>query len=1112
MKKTLLLFFGLFTLITFAQQQTVSYSVNPATFEETTAITITINGSSINEAAWGVTGNALYLWAWAFDTSGSTQKGTPNNGDWTASTEASRFTYNSATDTYTKTITPTAYYNTAGIGKIGFLIKAKDGTGDKKSQDILVAVGSFQVALSAPVENSSTVIASGTNFNIVATNTNGDASYVLKANGVVLNSNLSTASYSYTHAAVATNQNYELVVSQGSNVVSKKFSVIVNPNTVSETMPAGLVDGINYNIVDATRATLVLDAPLKDFVYVAGSFNNWQPTPSYAMKKDPNSGKFWLELTGLVSGENNTYQYWVVKTNPIANSPSLVKTADPYSTLVLSPYDDSGIPSTTYPNMPAYPVGQSFEVTVLKTGQTPYNWQVSNFVKPEKEKLVVYEVLVRDFDASRNFQSLIDRIDYFKNLKINAIQLMPIMEFEGNESWGYNTSFHMALDKFYGPSDKLKEFIDLCHQNGIAVILDVALNHAFGRNPMVRMWMNDPDGDGFGSPTAENPYFNTVAKHSYNVGEDFNHQQARTQNYVQRVIKQWVEEYKIDGFRWDLTKGFTQNCTASDESCTNSYQQDRVDVLKSYADYSWSLDPTHYTIFEHLGTDAEEQQWANYKITETPSKGIMMWGNMNSTYNELSMGYAANIARMNNSSRGFTANRLMGYAESHDEERLMYKNLQFGNSTNTTHNVKNLNTALSRMSAIGAVSLLVPGPKMIWQFGELGWEPSIFSCNNGSVNTSNDAIPGDCKLDTKPQPQWTNNWLENANRNKIYKNWSTMIALKIAEPVFSGTATMVNASSLYPNIRITNPALANTELKDVLIIANFNVTQQNVVSGFPYAGTWYNLMDNSTLNVTDINAAISMPPGGFRIYGNQKSKLDIQSLNFELPIDNFSIESKGETCLGKNNGEININAIESYDYTATVNGKTYNFVNNRLVIPNLTPDTYTVCISVGGKIFEQCYNVTIPKGTMITAKSTVLSNKVSVEIENGTAPYQVFVNGVVLFETASSSFSIDAQSGDFLEVKTAKACEGIYSNKIDNSLGILSLYPNPTADIFEISLPESKSKVEIALYNVSSQLISKQVYPVVNDKVELSLASQTAGIYFAKIYLDNPKVLTIIKK
>ncbi|HEX8014551.1 MAG TPA: alpha-amylase family glycosyl hydrolase, partial [Flavobacterium sp.] len=700
------------------------------------------------------------------------------------------------------------------------------------------------------------------------------------------------------HTNITTNQSYELLVTQGAVTISKKFSVIVNPNTVSEAIPAGLVDGINYNTGDATKATLVLDAPLKDFVYVAGSFNNWQPSSAYAMKKDPTSGKFWLELSGLVSGANNTFQYWVGDATPLANSPSLVKVADPYSTLVLSPYDDGSIPAINYPNMPAYPSGQQFEVTVLKTGQTPYNWQVTNFAKPEKDKLVVYEVLVRDFDANRNYQSLIDRIDYFKNLKINAIQLMPVMEFEGNESWGYNTSFHMALDKFYGTSDKLKELIDLCHQNGIAVILDVALNHAFGRNPMVRMWMNDPDGDGFGSPTTENPYFNTVAMHSYNVGEDFNHQSIRTQNYVKRVVKQWVEEYKIDGLRWDLTKGFTQNCPSNvaggQEPCTGNFQQDRVDVLKSYADYSWSLDPTHYTIFEHLGTDLEEQQWANYKIAESPSKGIMMWGNLNNAYNELSMGYTSNISRMTSSSRGFTTNRLIGYAESHDEERLMYKNIQYGNSTNSAHNVKTLSTALSRMSAIGAVSLLVPGPKMIWHFGDLGWDSSIFTCNNGTVNDASATISGDCKLDTKPQPQWTGNWLANSGRSKIYNDWAKMITLKTKEPVFSGTATMANTSSLYPNIKITNAALNSTQLKDVLIIANFNVTTQNVATGFSYLGTWYNLMDNSTINVTDVNAVISIPAGEFRIYGNKQASLAIEDFEkgnsvslYPNPVSNY---------------------------------------------------------------------------------------------------------------------------------------------------------------------------------------------------------------------------------
>ena len=639
----------LFVVAANAQQITVS----PAVFQVNEPITITASFASGVCNEMGADPAKVYMHSGIGDEANpwATAK-----GNWGVDDGIGLMTRNS-NGTWSITITPSVYFGLtsgqqASATKMGLVFRNANGSQTLKlapsCSDFFIKVGAFQVSLTTPLENSNTIVASGGNLSINAANTNGVASYSLKSNGVVINTNASTSSYSFNHMNITSNQNYELSITQAGVTIIKKFTAIVNPTTILEAMPAGLVDGINYNTLDVTKATLVLDAPLKDFVYVAGSFNNWVPTSAYAMKKDPISNKFWLELTGLVSGVNNTYQYWVVANSPIANSPSLVKTADPYSTLILSPFDDSGIPSASYPNMPVYPVGQEREVTVLKTGQTPYSWQVTDFVKPEKEKLVVYEVLVRDFDAGRNYQSLIDKMDYFKNLKVNAIELMPVMEFEGNESWGYNTSFHMALDKFYGTSDKLKEFVDLCHQNGIAVILDVALNHAFGRNPMVRMWMNDPDNDGWGSPSAENPYFNTVAKHSYNVGEDFNHQQMLTQNYVKRVIKHWVEEYKIDGLRWDLTKGFTQNCTAGDESCTNSFQQDRVDVLKSYADYSWGLDPTHYTIFEHLGTDAEEKEWANYRITDPISKGVMMWGKMTQAYNQLSMGYASdsNISRM----------------------------------------------------------------------------------------------------------------------------------------------------------------------------------------------------------------------------------------------------------------------------------------------------------------------------------------------------------------------------------------------------------------------------------------------------------------------------------
>ena len=798
-------------------------------------------------------------------------------GSWGSNTAQPALTLVSG-NIYRLTLTPTilSYYGvTSGsVTKINLVFRSDSGTA--QTVDLELNVGAFQSTLVQPTINSTTVINSGGSLSVSANNTGGNASYNLKANGVSINTVSSASAYTYTHTNITTNQNYELVISMGGASQSRFFNVMVNPGTVSQALPSStLVDGINYNS-DTSKATLVLDAPGKDFIYVAGSFNNYQPTTSHAMKKDPASGKFWLELTGLTPGVNYNYQYWVVDMTPIAGSPALVKTADPYSTLVLSPFDDPYIPSSTYPNLPAYPAGQQREVTVLKTGETPYNWQVTNFNKPKKEDLIVYEVLIRDFDQTRSFQGLINRIDYFKNLKVNAIQLMPVMEFEGNESWGYNSVFHMALDKFYGPKEKMKEFVDLCHQNGIAVILDVALNHAFGRNPMNRMWMNDPDGDGWGGPASDSPYFNMVATHSYSVGNDFNHQQSRTQTYVKRVVKQWIEEFKIDGFRWDLTKGFTQNATGSD-AYTNAYQQDRVDILKNYADYSWSLDPTHYAIFEHLGADNEEKEWANYRLSETPSKGVMMWSEMTYAYTQLIEGYAdgADIYRIGSDAHsGFLGKRVMGYPESHDKERLMYSAMTYGNSAGTGSPFGNLNNALGRMSAIGATSILVPGPKMLWHFGALGMQNSIYDCNNGTVNTESDPTSGDCKLNTKPQPQWTENWLGVTERAKIYNDWAKMIALKVNEPVFEGSyAISPDGNNVKQRIYIYDNALPSTQLKNVVVLANFSVANLTLVPSFPYTGTWYNLMDNTSINVTDVNAPIAINTGQYFVYGNKLATL-----------------------------------------------------------------------------------------------------------------------------------------------------------------------------------------------------------------------------------------------
>lgn len=910
MKQIIVLITLIISSLAFSQQQTGSFSITPSSFSVNDEITITVSG--VDPTIWNDgQPNNIYLWAWYFNSCGEFVSGPVNgNGDWDNSEDYLQLT-NNGNGTYSYVLTPSVFFADSDISEIGILVKAEDGTGDDKTQDYLFYVGQGIVINISNPSGNSVVINSGDNLSISASMASQGITQVGVAfetffNEVSQNTGTGFPNYGTTLTNQTNSGTVRVQATYMGEIASCSFEVIIAPTVTEQALPAGMIDGINYNTLDTSKATLVLNAPLKNFIYISGSFNNYNPDNTYLMKKDPSTGKFWLELTGLTSGQIETYQYWVYALNPVTNSPQLVKTADPFSTLVLSPFDDPWIQASTYPNLPTYPSGQEREVTVLQTGQTSYSWVVSNFIKPKKEDLIIYEVLIRDFDANRNYQDLIDKIDYFKNLNINAIELMPVMEFEGNESWGYNTAFHMALDKFYGTEDKFREFVDLCHQNGIAVILDIALNHAFGRNPMNRMWMDDTDNNGWGDPSSENPYMNQVATHSYSVGSDFNHQSQLTQNYVQRVIKHWIEDFKIDGFRWDLTKGFTQNCTSGNETCTNNYQADRVAVLKAYADYSWSLDPDHYVIFEHLGGDTEEQEWANYRLGE--GKGIMMWSEMWNSYKNLAQGQSSNIDRMGHTAHGFTGKRTLGYPESHDKDRLMYEMFQFGEVGVSG----NLNADLQRMSSLGAIFLTIPGPKMIWHFADLGMDNSIWLCSDGvTVNSDYDGNgDGDCKLDTKPQPQWAENWLGDANRKQIYDDWSRLNWLKINEAVFEGDYS-ITTNTLTPKIYIWDNALLN--LKNVVILANFDVTSQNVTPDFPYTGTWYNLMDDTgstSINVTNTATPISIPAGEFRIYGNQSVTLGTDIFETNLGLIIYPNPAKSTFSINKN-----ISTLKIYDIT-----------------------------------------------------------------------------------------------------------------------------------------------------------------------------------------------------
>ncbi|MDN3664828.1 alpha-amylase family glycosyl hydrolase [Algibacter miyuki] len=617
--------------------------------------------------------------------------------------------------------------------------------------------------------------------------------------------------------------------------------------TIEAALPKDLLDGINYDETDNTKVTLVLFAPEKQFVHVIGDFNNWTISDAFLMKKDSLKNRFWLELTNLTPQSNHMYQYFVDAT---------IKIADPYSTIVLTEWNDQHINAVTYPNLPAYPTGKTnHHVTLLRTGDAEYNWQIHNFTPPQKTDLVIYELLIRDFDALHSFDALKSRLDYLENLGINAIELMPINEFDGNESWGYNPSFHMALDKYYGTQNAFKNLVDACHRRGIAVILDVVFNHASGQNPYYRLWNTD-NGNYSGKATTKNPFFNKIPKHAYNVFNDFNHSTTATREYVKRITQFWIDEYKIDGFRWDLTKGFTQNCSENNERCTGRFQQDRVDVLKTYADYQWDKKDDFYIIFEHLGDITEENEWANYRINE--GKGIMLWNNLNGLYNNATTSIhskgKSNFENISYKKKGFAqAKSAISYMESHDEERMMYRNLHFGKS-NKNYNVKLINTALKRMELAGAFFFTIPGPKMIWQFSELGYDISIDE--NG--RTGNKPI------------HWE--YFENPNRKNIYNTWAKLIRLKQNEPIFKTTNLKVdtNKKSGLKRIHLTLSNATSKQIKNLTIIGNFGITTQNINPSFQQTGTWYNILDKNTpLEVTNTKALITLAPGEFIIYSDK---------------------------------------------------------------------------------------------------------------------------------------------------------------------------------------------------------------------------------------------------
>lgn len=819
---------ALLLIMTFSAKGLIGQVIvtSPAIITDEDEVLITFNASQGGGGLAGYTGD-VYAHTGVIIEGNSTWQHVI--GSWGNNTNQPKLT-RIAPDTYTLLISPSIreFYNVPSgevIKKLAFVFRASAGSPQTEDLFIDVFENSLSVLLTSPPKdqnfadlNQSIVVSANSLFsNQLSLYVNNEL--IAQTSENTISHTLVTDAYGiYRIRAEATN---------GTETKKDSTYLFVRPDVPVAELPAGLIEGINY-LGPNTAALVLADPPaLKEYAFVIGDFNNWEVNNDSYMNRTPDGKYFWITLDGLNPETEYAFQYYI---------DGELKLADPYTHKVLDPWNDKYISNSTYPNLKPYPESKtSGVVSVLHTGKPVYEWQTTNFIAPDNDKLVIYELHIRDFLETRDVKTLMDTLDYLQDLGVSAIELMPINEFEGNDSWGYNPAFYFATDKAYGTENDYKAFIDECHRRGIAVIIDMVLNHSYGLSPLVQMYF-DPSAGEYGQPSADNPWYNEVCPHEpYCWGYDFNHQSTYTRAFIDRVNAYWLQEFKVDGFRFDFTKGFTNRPGGSTQG--SAYDNTRVANLKRMADKIWETNPEAYVILEHFADNTEEKELSNY--------GMMLWGNLNHAYCQLSMGYMSqsDIKWGSYIQRGWDNAHLVSYMESHDEERMMFKNLTYGNSNLLNgYDIKDEVIGLARNELAANFFITIPGPKMIWQFGELGYDVSI---------------DDPCRVCAKPL-KW--DYMNNAERMKLRQVYIELIRLKKENTVFqTDNFQIIGTSALRQLI------FDHTDNKAV-ILGNFGLEADSIDAVFPQTGWWHEFYTRDSIQIKSDNKKINLQPGEYRIY------------------------------------------------------------------------------------------------------------------------------------------------------------------------------------------------------------------------------------------------------
>lgn len=686
----------------------------------------------------------------------------------TVNTDKNHLVY-TAPNTYTLTIGNLREYfgvtdPSENIRYIAMVPRTADGrkqAGMADGSDILIDVLSegFDISFASNADKLSPVFKKATTLRFtVQSTTEADLDISVNGTSIASKSGVTelTAEYKLENAG-----NYQVVATAtaGGKTLSASRSYAMVGAAEAGIYPGGVPKMGTVKNADGS-VTFCLAAPQKESAVLIGSWNDYGISDESNMKYQDYEGNryFFTTVNGL---DNSTYYnyYFVV----IGSDNRSYNVGDPYCHLVLDYYNDKWLDPAVWPDMPQYPynkVPDNTMISVYKGDMDDYNW--SSFQIPDHNNLIVYEMLLRDFtgtvgesNGNGTVRQAIEKIPYLKELGVNAVEIMPVMEFNGNNSWGYNTNFYLAPDKAYGSPTDYKDFIEECHKAGIAVILDIVFNQSDGLHPWYQMY-----------DINSNPFYNKVAPHDYSVLNDWNQGNALVQQQWTDALVYWLEEYNVDGFRFDLVKGLGDNDSYS--SGTEAYNASRVNRMKRLHGVIKSVKPDGIHINEDLAGSKEE--------IELGEDGQLQWANINDASCQYAMGWDNGAMGMNQFFSRNQGNRPWGstvsYAESHDEQRMGYKVDTWG----VTPQVKgDKAVTMKRLASVGVQMLLTPGPKMIWQFGELGNQQNTKDSNNGN-NTDPKIV------------HWK--YLEDADRLHVLRAYTRMNLLRASNPeLFARDAT-----------------------------------------------------------------------------------------------------------------------------------------------------------------------------------------------------------------------------------------------------------------------------------------------------------------------------------